>query len=1147
MTTSDIQPGLIILHGNRLELLRDTVIEWLQNHPLEPLEEEMILVQSNGTAEWLKASFAADLGICAATCVELPGRFLWRLYRQVLGKAEVPSASPLDKDALTWRLMRLLLSKMHQPGFESIASFLVDGDPERLLQLAQRLAKQYDEYQIYRADWLDAWAQDSTILIDPLGHQQPLPEDQKWQAWLWRDVLAELSTTQLRAVRPQIHRDVLAQLNQQSRFAESIPRRVVLFGTSSIPGATLDALVALSRHSQVLITVLNPCRYHWADIIEGRELLRSARRRFPLRADCDLSVVSMESMHTHAHPLLAAWGRQGRDFMRQLDVFDNTSLTQAQFALPRIDLFDESHEKNLLAQVQDAIRDLVPLNEHSLCLVDPTDHSIDFHVVHNIQREVEVLHDQLLRKLAEPPSLGKAPLRPQDIIVMVPDIEMFSPAIRAVFGQYTHSDPRYIPFDIADTSGRGSSPMMLALEWLLNINRCRIGMSEVRDLLDVPAIAARFGLGLEDGPRLALWMMGSGIRWGLDAQQRESIGLGACGEQNSWIFGLRRMLLGYASGEAQSFDAIEPYDEIGGLDASLVGILADVLDRMDKWWKLSCTLATPQFWAERGRALLDAWMVSTDERERTTQNAMQDALDKWLNACERASFTTEVPLSVFREGWLSGLDEPEGAGRFLAGGVTFCSLMPLRAIPFEVVCLLGMNDGDYPRQNQRNDFDLMRQKGQYRPGDRSRRDDDRYLMLEALLSARRFLYISWSGRSSRDNSHQPPSVLVTQLQEYLAAGWKSAQNDLLAQITTVHPLQPFSRRYFEGKEMFTYAREWRAAHNQDINTSVCSMPTFDDAGVELSFWQLTRFLKNPVKNFFRVRLDVVFDEAEAITEDDEVFSIAGLARYSLLQDVLANPMGTIGTDPSKIIQHRLLQISGAGRLPMGELGDKLAQDVAAVTVPMLQTWQDLFNQYSLDVSKVSIRAEHDGVVLDDWLDGLRGDGKSTFWIGMTPSGLIEGKNGKRRARSDKLIDFWVRMLASSAVGQNVTCLLIGQDAVLTLPPLPQDEAITHLHNIFDAWRTGMKTPLPWVARTALVSVEGGNAKNAYQGSFNSLFSDVDEPCLARIYPDYGALIADGQFEIYADKLFKPLSNWAKEQVQIHDLLESAQFGETTHV
>jgi exodeoxyribonuclease V gamma subunit len=225
----------------------------------------------------------------------------------------------------------------------------------------------------------------------------------------------------------------------------------------------------------------------------------------------------------------------------------------------------------------------------------------------------------------------------------------------------------------------------------------------------------------------------------------------------------------------------------------------------------------------------------------------------------------------------------------------------------------------------------------------------------------------------------------------------------------------------------------------------------------------------------------------------------------------------------------------------------LAQDVAAVTVPMLQTWQDLFNQYSLDVSKVSIRAEHDGVVLDDWLDGLRGDGKSTFWIGMTPSGLIEGKNGKRRARSDKLIDFWVRMLASSAVGQNVTCLLIGQDAVLTFPPLPQDEAITHLHNIFDAWRTGMKTPLPWVARTALVSVEGGNAKNAYQGSFNSLFSDVDEPCLARIYPDYGALIADGQFEIYADKLFKPLSNWAKEQVQIHDLLESAQFGETTHV
>ena len=95
----------------------------------------------------------------------------------------------------------------------------------------------------------------------------------------------------------------------------------------------------------------------------------------------------------------------------------------------------------------------------------------------------------------------------------------------------------------------------------------------------------------------------------------------------------------------------------------------------------------------------------------------------------------------------------------------------MRALPFEVLCLLGMNDGDFPRSSARSDFDLMAWPGQQRPGDRSRRDDDRQLMLEALLSARRVLYVSWAGRSARDNSEQPPSVLVSQLRDYLAAGW----------------------------------------------------------------------------------------------------------------------------------------------------------------------------------------------------------------------------------------------------------------------------------------------------------------------------------------------------------------------------------------
>jgi exodeoxyribonuclease V gamma subunit len=191
-------------------------------------------------------------------------------------------------------------------------------------------------------------------------------------------------------------------------------------------------------------------------------------------------------------------------------------------------------------------------------------------------------------------------------------------------------------------------------------------------------------------------------------------------------------------------------------------------------------------------------------------NQLEEALQCWLEICENALFDEPVPLGVMREAWLSELDQPALNHQFVSGGVTFCTLMPMRAVPFKVVCLLGMNDGDFPRRGHQSDFDLLALPGMARPGDRSRRDDDRYLMLEALLAARDKLYVSWVGRNVRDNTEQPASVLVSQLRDYLAPGW-----DLdLDERTTVHALQPFSRRYFERGGLLTYAGEWRSAHRR---------------------------------------------------------------------------------------------------------------------------------------------------------------------------------------------------------------------------------------------------------------------------------------------------------------------------------------------
>ncbi|CUB00185.1 exodeoxyribonuclease V subunit gamma [Thiomonas bhubaneswarensis] len=1129
--TDDLPPGLFILQGNRLEWLRDLVLEVLARQPLAPLKQEVVLVQSNGAAEWLKMALAAHGGICAATRVELPGRFLWRIYRQVLGRAATPSQSPLDKPLLVWRLMRLLGDLPDETVCQPLRQYLQGQGAQRRLQLAQRLADLYDQYQIYRGDWLDAWARDRDVLIDARGQTTPLPEDQRWQPWLWRRVLGELSEAERAGTRAEVQR-AFVQALQSPLAAGKLPRRVVLFGASHLPAVVLDALVALSRHAQVLIALPNPCRYHWADIIDGRELLRDAPRRRPLRAE-DLAGVSLEAMHAHAHPLLAAWGRQGRDFMRQLDAFDDRASANDSPGLPRLDQFDEAPGDTLLEQVQAAIRDLLPLPEHPRHVMPAADRSVVFHIAHSAQREVEILHDQLLHLLAQP---GDRPLRPRDIVVMTPDITPFAPAIRAVFGQYPPGDARFIPFDIADLSARTTEPFLVALDWLLRLPQERILASEVAALFDVPAIARRFGIEPQDRPRLTQWIAGAGVRWGLNTEQRAGLGLGACGEQNTWRFGLRRMLLGYTGAGDDGFAGIVPFDEIGGLDAALVGPLADLLDVLQDWWRTAREGATPLQWAQRARDLLDAISQPQDLRERETRASLDDALSSWVEHCASAGFNEAVPLEVLGEAWLSGLDEAASGGRFLAGGVTFCTLMPLRSIPFEVVCLLGMNEGDYPRQSPRSDFDLLHQPGQYRPGDRARREDDRYLMLEALLSARRMLYVSWAGRSARDNTEQPPSVLVAQLRDYLAAGWQGEADahgkpgDLLAQRTTVHPLQPFSRRYFEGDaQLFTYAREWRQAHTGPTATAQES-PKFEPWTEPLTVQQLARFLKNPVKTFFRARLDVVFDELQT-HDDDEVFSLDPLDRYALRDRLIEDPHALTCDDAQAVLARRAQRELGSGVLPMRHLGERVAVSLVRDVQPALACWQTLAQAYPEAVDKLRLNLGLFGLQIDDWLEGLRSGGRKKVWLELSASKLCDG-DGKVRA--DRLLEAWVRQIVASSCGHSVGGVLVGLDARIEVPPLGKDEATGHLLALLQAWHDGMREPLPFTARTALADLKDGKGQQAYDGGFNNA-PEVQEPCLARMFPGYAALAADGRLAAYTATLFKPLFDWAQQAtVFVHD-------------
>ena len=1162
MSATSISPGFIALHSHRSEVLADILTGWLRDHPLDPLESEVVLVQSNGMAEWFKIELARQSGVCAATRVELPSRFLWRTYRQVLGAHLVPPDSPLDKLPMTWRLMALLPTCLDDAVFAPLAAYLRADAGERLQQLSGRLADLFDQYQIYRPDWLQDWAQGRDVLRRAQG-EAVVPDGQHWQPELWRRMLGTLDEAERQAIRPALHAHVLARLRSGEPLAGAVARRVSVFGMGHMPAQLLDMLAALASRSQVMLAVPNPCRYHWGDIIDGREWLQTERRRHAERGGRSLAALPLAQMHLHAPALLAAWGRQGRDFIRQLDALDDVQAAQQLMQLPRLDFFDDPQGEapdGLLAQLQRRIRDLVPAHEPALPL-QQDDASVVFRLAHSPVRELEVLHDQLLQWFHRPP--GAQPLSPRDVVVMVPDIETLAPAIRGVFGQYRRSDPRFIPFDIADLGAQSISPLIHALEWLLALPQQRGLMSELVALLEVPALAARFGIRQEDLPVLTRWMDGAGIRWGLSAEHREGLGLAMCQEDNTALFGVQRMLMGYACGAdplPPEVPGVEPYAEVAGLDAGLAGSLAHLLQTLIGWWQLGTQEATPLEWAQRGRDLLANVFKAQDDQDRNALSALDQALGDWVQACAQAGFTQAVPLAVARSAWMEALRVPRLEQRFRAGGVTFCTLMPMRAIPFQVVCLLGMNDGDYPRRSPRADFDLMDLGGMARPGDRSRRDDDRQLMLEALLSARQVLYVSWTGRSVRENSEQSPSVLVSQLRDEIASLWGPQTVDRLTQ---VHPLQPFSRAYFEaGSALQTYAHEWQAAQAASRQAPAPHpgeqrLPPLDAAqGLPvLTLAQLHSFLRRPVAAFFRQRLLTALQDDQTDWQDEELFGLDGLDLYARMQAQLQHLPEDM--TPERLPAHLEAAVQGlrrAGSMPLAAVGAFEAQRLTQELQPLLacglaerQAWPEL-------APRLPLERVHAAVRLQDSLSGLRmrlhgsATGEpvpQTVWIDWRASKLARrSKNGKLTPLADKLIDVWLTQLAAAASGHALHAVIVGRQAVLRSAPIPPAVAAQRLDAVLSAWAEGMCWPLPLPPGLAIHWLQvrqrqrAQDADVAHKPALRHALADLYEgngydsegevrkdPALQRVYPTLDDLLEGGHFERLAEQVYGPLLDW----------------------
>ena len=1007
-------PGLKLFTSNRLEALAGELSEILRQPLASATVPEIILVQSRGMERWLSLEMARRLGICANIRFPFPNHFVEELFRTVL--PDRPGSPAFDPEVLAWRVMRLLPRCLGGEEFRPLKAYLDDDDRGvKRYQLSRIIARLFDQYLVYRPDMVLGWESG---------------KDRHWQAVLWRALAAEGPGSH-RAAR---WKEALARLQGPvPEGAPPMPGRISVFGISALPPFHLRLLDAIARTVDVNLFVMNPCREYWYLIYSDREMRRLVDRLGTVPSD--------ETLHLErGNSLLASMGALGRDFLRM--VYD--------MGCEEADVSEQPGGESLLSLIQSDILNLRDREEGGgRATIAPDDDSIRIHSCHSPMREVEVLQDRILELLERDPSLT-----PADILVMTPEIETYAPYIEAVFS-LPRDDRRRVPFSVADRGLRRQSVIADTFLRLLDLEGSRMGATEVASLLETDALRRRFGLATDDLALIHRWIRDTGIRWGVDESSRLREGLPAFAE-NTWRSGIDRLLLGYAlpAREEGLFMGIFPHEGMAEGEAAALGSFLAFLERLFAFAESLGQQRALADWASHLRAALDGFFLPEGVEEDEVQT-LRRLLADVARLQGQSGFVEAVDAGIVKAHLEEALREPGFASGFITGGITFCAMLPMRSIPFRVVCLIGLDDGAYPRQTTAPGFDLMKEHP--RPGDRSRRLDDRYLFLESLLSAREKLCISYTGQSIQDNSPRPPSVLVSELLDTIEQGFEiPGVKDIRDAIVVKHRLQAFNPEYFRAGRLHSYSAENAAAAAAAVCPPVGKLPFIASALPEpppewrtVDVHALARFFANPARHLLTRRLGVRLDEEGALLDDVEPMSIEGLERYELGGRIAARCIE--GLEAGELLP----ALRALGRLPPGTPGECWFHDLCAGA--------DAF------AARVKPHLQGDPlgpVDLDCELGPFRVTGR--LEIGR-PAALVQYRYADIRAKD--LLRAWIHHLCLGiGAGDRYPgrCVVVGRDRGYTLGPVPDGEQL--LWGLLEIYWRGMTMPLRFFPETARVYV-----------------------------------------------------------------------------
>ncbi|WWO98002.1 MAG: exodeoxyribonuclease V subunit gamma [Candidatus Dasytiphilus stammeri] len=844
-----------VYHSNQLDVLTKLITYYIKKIPLsDPLYSEYIMVPSNKMAQWLKIALAEQLDIVANIKFKLPSNFIWEILLTL--QPTLPTENFFNKSHITWKLMAILPKMLNKPEFEIFKRYLDSHqDKYKLFQLAKNLANIFDQYLVYRPDWLILWERNKLVNTLPW-------KTQKWQAPLWYALIKYTEKIgQPTWHIANLYHQLIQTLQQTKKLPSGLPKRIFISGMTILPPIYINILYEVSKYMDIHFMFTNPCRYYWSHI--QHKYLDN------LRIKDVYSLPNIATQHGNQFTnqmLLASWGKLGRDNLYLLSKIETQD----------IDAFVDIEANNLLHKLQ---HDLLEMEDHTILgltpenlsnsynkrLLDPKDHSVRIHICYSKQRELEVLQDQLIEMIARDSSLT-----PSDIIVMVTDINIYAPFIQAVFGN--PPSEYYLPFTIYDRGACDAHPVIQAFLSLLRITEITYFSEEMLLILEVPSIAKKFNVNENDLCYLRNCMYESGNQWILED------------------------------------------DKIGNLP---VGIRTKIIQFLLKLKKLQLLLKKSRVlneWKPLCQELLNDFFIRCEDPD--TEVVLNFIELQWQHLFSNgiSYYPDKIPITLLIDELVNQLDQIDLLP-ISRSSIHFCSLISSFYIPpVKIVCLLGMNDSLYPRILIPRALNLMRHQPQC--GDCNPRDEDRYFFLETLLSAQNQFYVSYVGRSVEDNKEILPSMLVSELIDYIAQnyclqGTQTFDVDTSAKLVREH-LQCI-HTIFDIERFISYSQK-----NEKIKahqTQYLKTTKIKSVINEINISQLLQFWQHPARAFFNMRLGVKFDWIKPIIPNIE--PVVDCFNYYKMNKKLLNLL-IKGNDT----RHLLLAKSSV-KLPLGAFGELL--------------------------------------------------------------------------------------------------------------------------------------------------------------------------------------------------------------------------------